>query len=248
MPFTADVISDIHANIWKMPDTQIASIFAVKSPNLILAGDIGDPDDPYLYRVLSYVQPLYKRIIYIPGNHEFNVREPSSKKTPAATLDWFRRLEQKWSNFYFFYRRTEVFDGARIVGATGWSTSSTDTFAPKTAFINEEGRKDREFLEQTIGRSTEPTCVITHYAPSFRLLHPDWASSPGRLHYAQDLESMFHPPVKIWICGHIHQAHTLRIPYESAMYGSSHITILCHPYGYPTDGIVSPVTKQIMIV
>lgn len=233
-----------------MPDKQISSIFperGYRSPNLILAGDIGDPDDIYLHRVLSYVQPLYKRIIYVPGNHEFNVREPHSKKTPAATLDWFQRLEAKWDNFHLFYRRTEVYDGVRIVGATAWSTSSTDTFAPQTQFISQEGRKDREFLEQTIARATEPTCIITHYAPSFRLLDPAWANSPVKLNYAQDLEMLCRPPVKIWICGHVHQAHALKIPYESAMYGSGHISVLCHPYGYPHDGIVSATTKQIKI-
>jgi UDP-2,3-diacylglucosamine pyrophosphatase LpxH len=245
MPFQADVISDLHANIWKMPDTQISSIFAARSPNLILAGDMGDPDEPHLYRILSLVQPLYKRIIYVPGNHEFTVREANSKKTPAAVFDWFRRLEEKWNNFYFFYRRTEVFDGVRIVGATAWTTSHTDT--PKALFIAEEGRKDRTFLENTIAKAIEPTLVVTHYAPSFRLIQPQYHNTLYRLNYAQDLETLCHPPVKLWICGHIHQAHTLKIPYESVMYGSGHITLLCHPYGYPHEGIVSATTKQITV-
>ncbi len=226
-----------------MTDSQVASIFSLRSPNLVLAGDIGDPDEPQLHQLLSYVKQKYKRIIYVPGNHEFKMDQPNSNKTPQAVLNWFQRLDDQWDNFHFFYRRTAVYDGVRVVGATGWTTAPRNS--EKAQFISQEGKKDRDFLEQTLGRAHEPTLVVTHYVPSLRLLQPSFKDSEGFLDYAQNLEMLCRPPVKTWVCGHIHQTHNLKIPYQSTTFGSGFINILCNPYGYPTEG--NQPTTQITI-
>ena len=65
----AEVISDTHLNLWKYKPEQITAIFPGTSPNLILAGDIGDPDEGSLHMALDIARKRYKRLIYIPGNH-----------------------------------------------------------------------------------------------------------------------------------------------------------------------------------
>jgi len=173
-PFQAEFISDTHMNMWKYSTAEAMPLFPGTCPILILAGDIGDPDEPTLYRILEMVVQRYKTVIYVPGNHEFYKRETGSKKTPASVLAWFKTLEEKWNNFHFFYRRTEVINGIRIIGATGWSTSPKETEWAHT--ISEEGKKDRDYIEQQLARSKEPCLVITHYPPSLRVLQSDLPS------------------------------------------------------------------------
>jgi hypothetical protein len=54
-PFQAEYISDTHMNWWKYDSVQIMTLFPGLAPTLILAGDIGDPDEPTLYRILDIV-------------------------------------------------------------------------------------------------------------------------------------------------------------------------------------------------
>lgn len=245
MSFQGEVISDTHLNMWKYKPEQIDAIFTKKSPNLILAGDIGDPDDPSLYTALDIARRSYKRVIYIPGNHEFYRIVPGSKKSPASVIAWFNKLDDQWSNFHFFYRRTEVYDGVRVIGATGWSSSPKGT--EWTNSISEEGRKDREFIEQAVSKSKEPALVITHYPSTLDVLQDNFRNKITQYDYAQDLEYMFRYPIHTWIFGHVHQVHEFMKPYSSSMSGSGSMRILCNPYGYPNEPIASSKTRFFTI-
>ena len=231
--FKAEVISDTHLNLWNYTPEQIANIFPAKAPNLVLAGDIGDPDHASLYTAIKIACSKYKRVIYIPGNHEFYNRVPGSKKTPASVLEWFRKLEEQFINFHFFYRRTEVYDGIRIIGVTAWSTAPTGTLWAN--MISKEGKKDIEFLEQTISRSTEPVLVITHYPSTMRVLQDSFKGKITEYNYAQNLEYMYRYPVNTWIFGHVHQNHDFTMSYSSSMGGAGKVRIICNPYGYPNE-------------
>ena len=241
----AEYISDTHMNWWKYDSVQLMTLFPGLAPTLILAGDIGDPDEPTLYRILDIVVKKYKTVIYVPGNHEFYLREPNSKKTPASVLAWFQSLESKWPNFHFLYRKTMVLDDVRIIGATCWTTSPKET--EWAHMISEEGRKDREFIEQVLSRSKEPCLVVTHYPPTLKVLTSDYSDKISQYDYAQSLEYMFRYPLHTWIFGHVHQVHNVEIPYSSSLAGAGTIRLLCNPFGYPQDGITSPVCKNITI-
>jgi predicted phosphodiesterase len=231
--FHAEVISDTHLNISKPSDQELLKIFSLQAPNLILAGDIGDPDEPTLYKFLDMARQRYKRVIYVPGNHEFYGREPGSKKNPSLVLRWFQALDDKWPNFHFFYRRNEVIDGVRVLGTTGWSTEPSGTEWAKT--IGEEGRKDIKFLEEGIANSKEPVLVITHYPSTLQVVQDNFKGKLSQFNYGQDLERLYRPPVHTWIFGHIHQKHDFLMPYSSSMYGNGFVRILCVPHGYHNE-------------
>jgi predicted phosphodiesterase len=245
MSFRAELISDTHLNMWKYKPDKLMKIFSLQAPNLILAGDIGDPDEPTLHSFLDLARQNYKHVFYIPGNHEFYGTEPGSKKNPAIVLDWFQKLDDQWSNFHFFYRRTEVYDGVRIIGATGWSSSPKGTEWANS--ISDEGRKDREFIEQNLSRSMEPVLVVTHYPSTLEVLQESFRNKITQYDYAQNLEYMFRPPLHTWIFGHVHQAHDFKMPYSSSLGGSGSVRILCNPYGYPNEKIASYKTKLFTV-
>ena len=242
--FHAEVISDTHLNMWKYTDEQISAIFPGTTPTLILAGDIGDPDDASLHKALQIACKKYKKVIYVPGNHEFYNRVQGSKKTPASVLSWFQQLDDQWSNFHFFYRRTEVIDGVRIIGATAWSTSQKMTLWSNT--ISEEGKKDVDYIQQELSRSKEPTLVVSHYPSTLRVLQDGFKDKITQFDYAQDLERLYVPPLDTWIFGHVHQKHDFMLPYSS-LQGNGKVRILCNPYGYPSEGITASIPKPFSI-
>lgn len=242
MSFQGEVLSDTHLNLWKYSATDYLHMLPGREPNLILAGDIGDPDDKSLYTFLDIARNKYKRVIYVPGNHEFYLRVPGSKKTPASVLSWFNKLDEQWDNFHFFYRRSDICDGVQIVGATCWSTKPDNT--NWSNLISEEGRKDREFIEESLTNSKgRPTLVVTHYPPTLRVIIPEFRNTISQFNYAQDLEYIFRYPLHTWIFGHVHQSHDFSIPYSSSMAKSTQVRLLCNPYGYPGDVINNTLVK-----
>jgi len=235
--FHAEIISDTHLNMWKYKSDQIVPIYSLQTPNLILAGDIGDPDEQTLHLAIDLARQRYKRVIYVPGNHEFYGREPGSKKNPAAVISWFQRLDDQWSNFHFFYRRNEVFDGVRVLGATCWSTAPSMTTWANT--ISEEGRKDIQFLEQGLSMSKEPVLIVSHYPSTLRVVKDNFKGKITQFNYGQDLERMYRNPLHTWAFGHIHEKHDFTLPYSSSLYGNGKVRLLCNPYGYPNETIAS---------
>jgi len=239
-PFEAEVISDTHLNMWKHKPDRLMKIFSLQTPNLILAGDIGDPDEPTLHMFLDLARKKYERVFYIPGNHEFYGTEPGTKKNPGIVINWFQKLDDQWSNFHFFYRRTEVVDGIRIIGATCWSTAPTsDKWAQ---MISAEGKKDVEFIEQEMGRSKEPVLVVSHYPSTFRVVKENFLNKLTQFNYGQDLERLYRPPLHTWIFGHVHQRHDISVAYTSSIYGEGKVRLLCNPHGYPNEPIAADKT------
>jgi len=239
------LLSDTHVNLWKYPHDKILDLFPGDDTTLILAGDIGDPDEGSLYNALNMARTRYRKIIYVPGNHEFYLRESGSKKTLSSVLAWFQKLDDQWSNFHFFYRRSEYIDGVQIIGATGW-TCAAELGDNWSNMITEEGKKDIEFFEHSIAISKEPTLVISHYPSTLHALQDNYKNSLNQFNYAQDLERLYRSPVKVWAFGHVHQKHDFNVPYSS-LQGDGEVRILCNPHGYPKDGITASIPKPFAI-
>ena len=243
--FDAEVISDTHLNMWKYKPDELVKLFSLQTPNLILAGDIGDPDEPTLHMFLNIARTKYKRVIYVPGNHEFYNRQPGSKKRPASTLDWFQKLDDQWSNFHFFYRRNEVIDGIRVIGATCWSTTPSGT--EWANMISVEAKKDIEFIEKGLSLSKEPVLVVSHYPSTLRVIQDNFKNMLSEYNYGQNLEWLYRYPLHTWVFGHVHQKHDFSIPYESSLYGNGKVRILCNPHGYPNETIAASRTLAFTI-
>lgn len=242
--FRAEVISDTHLNMWKHKPEQMVKIFSLQAPNLILAGDIGDPDDSSLHMFLNLARNKYKRVFYVPGNHEF-YKADGSKKNPAAVLEWFQKLDDQWPNFHFFYRRNELIDGVRILGATCWSTAPEGT--EWANLISREGKKDIEFIEQGLSNSIEPVLVISHYPSTLRVIEDGFRGKLSQFNYGQDLERLYRYPLHTWVFGHVHQKHDFSLPYASSLYGTGSVRIICNPYGYPTDPTAARKTLSFQV-
>jgi hypothetical protein len=66
----------------------------------------------------------------------------------------------------------------------------------------------RSYLVNTLSKSVIPTVVVTHHAPTFKMLRSGSGSRPESMRtlYATDLEHLFVPPLVGWISGHTHNS------------------------------------------
>ena len=113
--------------------------------------------------------------------------------------------------------------------------------------IAKEGKEDIEFFEQSIASSKEPTLLVSHYPSTLRVLQDNYKDKLTQFNYAQDLERLYRPPVKVWAFGHVHQKHDFTMPYSSLQGDDCEVRILCNPHGYPKDGITASIPKPFAI-
>lgn len=64
------IYSDIHIELWnKMPE------LPVKAKYLFLAGDVCTITHPLFYPFLDYCSLHWKKVFYVPGNHEYHIKK-----------------------------------------------------------------------------------------------------------------------------------------------------------------------------
>ena len=105
--------------------------------------------------------------------------------------------------------------------------------------VNQEGKKDRDYIDKMISSSNDATLVVSHYCPTLRVLKDAYSGTLAQYDYAQNLEYMFRPPLHTWVFGHIHQTYEFKLPYTSSMFGDGSVNLLCMPYGKPSDGNIT---------
>jgi hypothetical protein len=81
--------------------------------------------------------------------------------------------------------------------------------------------------------------VLTHHLPSFELVEKKYKNSPLVSNYAAALDELIKEPVVVWICGHSHNAMSLR--YTSG-------TLAClNPLGYKNQVATSGYSRKAVI-
>ncbi|EFA86453.1 hypothetical protein PPL_00246 [Heterostelium album PN500] len=88
---------------------------------LAIPGDIGTVET--LGKLFEKVSPVYERIFYVPGNHEYYNK--SSKKDYIQTMDEIanklQQLCQSYTNIVYLDNNIFELDEYRIIGSTFWT-------------------------------------------------------------------------------------------------------------------------------
>ena len=158
-------------------------------------------------------------------------------------------------NVHFLQQKKVTWGGVTFLGATLWTDLQNpkdadvatsfmndyrriavpdymtpgDVQAVSTVETSEWHKEDKAWLTHEIAESEttgQPTVVITHHLPSFRLIAPQWANSPVNAAFASDCESLMRYPVRLWIAGHTHTSVQRTI--KDVMVG-------VNPLGYPGE-------------
>lgn len=224
------VFSDIHLEIWnKMP------LLNPKANYLILAGDIGQLNHPLFYPFLDYCSTNWKKIFYIPGNHEYYSLK---KNMNELEFDYKYNIESRYKNiFYLNNSVAELDDDINIYGTIFWTNPPFSSSHEAQMYINDynyiryfkqgldqvvdlDVPKVRELsndsfkqLEDYLVRENKKTIVVTHFPPTRKgTSHPKYLSvkTNSNLYFAwpdNTLNNFRLNNVLAWISGHTHWSY-----------------------------------------
>jgi predicted phosphodiesterase len=226
------VLSDLHIEVTDFDPPETGADVVV------LAGDIHNGTQGLEWAAARFPG---RRILYVPGNHEYYDGELRS------VMDALAGRARELGIGLLDNAATEI-DGVRFLGATLWTDFCLDgaarreevmqlsrpyivdfrairdgdgLFTPEASVqLHEASRKwlsDR-LAEPFSGR----TVVITHHAPHPLSVHARFTSHPANGGFVSNLEHMMGASV-LWIHGHTH---------NSFDYSVGGTRVVCNPRGY----------------
>lgn len=225
---TFQFASDLHLEF----RTSLPSIRRL-APNLILAGDLGNPSRPLYEQLLALVSGMFDNVFVIAGNHEFY------GFTLMETLNLISSLCSEFENVHFLHNSTYISPTlpVHVYGGTMWSDVADAERADVEATINDYSRiagftvetsrnEHAEFVDLLSAALDEhddkPFLVISHHLPLKRLVSPLYRSSPVHSAFASDVRLADDPRIAAWVFGHTHTA-------------STGPRFFCNPIGYPRE-------------
>ena len=194
---------------------------------LVLAGDIGYPEDSITDKFLEWCCSRWKRVIWIYGNHEY-YNGPKSRYSMEVK-------EEAGAVHSAFYENLElliddtvtIHEDLVLAGCTFWTNLNSaekkilqesmndfsqiwqDADTPFSADLwNELHWSSRAFLEDVLEdayKVGKKVVVVTHHLPSYTMILPQYEGHPANCGFAAKADVLLnHPSVAAWICGHSH--------------------------------------------
>ncbi len=190
---TLQYISDIHLEMrYNFPKIPIAS------NNIALLGDIGNPNKKNYEDFLKYTSDNYDRVFLIAGNHEYWNAGPKTDQIISE-------ISLKFKNINFLNNSQTHLGQYMILGTTLWSNAKIHQNYYENSI---------KWLENKINITDGPLIILTHHLPSFKLIVPEYMTKEYeavRDRYASNLDHLMTDKVKVWLCGHSHCIHEIKI-------------------------------------
>lgn len=200
---------------------------------LILAGDIGVAYKPSYFFMLEEWADRYTAVIYVAGNHEYY-------KSGVYKVDE-QLINLGIPNLHFLQNDLINVDGVTFIGSTLW-TDLSDPLAAMHAnssmndfkLIRHNSMKFQahtatdihmdsvKYITDALNKIEGPKVVVTHHAPTFRSIHPQYAGDLLNAAYATDLEDLV-ARADLWVHGHMHHSIDEKV---------GDCRVICNPRGY----------------
>ncbi len=248
-------ISDIHLEFHdKQNKGAIQPEMFVKpvAPYLALVGDIGIPELASYRTFLHWCSQRWKQVFLVAGNHEFyNVRCPF-KTDMESKKEIIQTICEGLANVHFLDCSSVYLpeENLRILGCTFWSDIPDGIKEKAMLYMNDSKQilhqkdiplspwlfselhdREKQWLNQEIHKcelTNERCLVLTHYLPSYSLIHEKYQGHFLNACFASNSDDLFRPPVIGWICGHTHTGMKQQI------HG---IPCVLNPFGYPGEDV-----------
>jgi predicted phosphodiesterase len=199
---------------------------------LILAGDITSLKiRDFAKEHLEGFADKYRKVFYVPGNHEFYGTDPQT--------GWFNALSFQFEipNFTVLSSDHPIeFEGKRFLGDTLWfpwdrtndsrermlsDFSQIRQFKPWVYDQNDNIQRNFERHMQ------KGDVVITHHMPHVGSVHAQYKGDDLNRFFLCDMEPMIlAKEPALWVHGHTHEAFD---------YTVASTRIVCNPLGYPRE-------------
>lgn len=227
------ILSDLHSELWpenpvkarRVLDRLLPPLPTDGETVLLLPGDTGSHRRRRLYAaVVRYLCKRFCRVLDIPGNHFWyggsdwcQVEPPVACSNYQFGLTFTSESIAAATLFADFQR-----DNPLVMEQCRRSINDFKTIPGLTpAKVGERHRAHVAFLRASISRGG---IVMTHFAPSWQSVPPQFKADPLSGYYASALDALIetHQPA-IWVHGHIHDACDYRI---------GDTRVLSNPAGY----------------
>jgi predicted phosphodiesterase len=247
---------------------------------VVLAGDIGSyqarsrlqDEDFGLARFAPRHTGSPAKVLYVPGNHEFDGLEIDE------ACERLRRVCD-YLGIVWLDRESIVVDGVRFIGTTLWSdfdavaTQETELakqlqarskafraanyyLSKNTTFRNGEpvlAEQQREmslacqdWLRSALATPFDgPTVAVTHYAPSLRSADPRYGVTPGTAGFCNAMDALI-PYADVWMHGHLHCLNDYLVEGEVDGLARS-CRVVANPLGYANKGEQAAFRPELVI-
>ena len=271
------LLSDLHLE--RAPDWQPKPLRDIDV--LVLAGDIGSyqtgswlASDDFGLRRFSPRAPgaPWKRVLYLPGNHEFDSHDYDVVHARLRAL--CDELGIEWLE-----RSTIVIGDVRFVGATLWA--DFDALATREASLaaqlkqrekafraanyylrkyttfkggepvlaegwREMSLADQAWLGEALRQPFDGTTVaVTHFAPTLRSADPRYGLVPGTAGFCNSMDD-FLPLADFWLHGHLHCCNDYVVGGERDGRAWS-CRVVANPLGYLAKGEQADFREDLVI-
>jgi predicted phosphodiesterase len=259
------LFSDLHLE----RDPSFQPILHPGTDVIVLAGDIGSyqarsrlqDDDFGLVRFAPAASSCPARVLYVPGNHEFDGIEYD--EAYARLRGVCEQLGIDWLD-----GETIVVDGVRFIGSTLWADfdavagqeqdltkqlqarnkafRAANYYLSKNTTLRDgepvlaEGQRAmslacQDWLRGALAAPFDgPTVAVTHYAPSLRSADPRYGVSPGTAGFCNSMDALI-PYADVWMHGHLHCVNDYVV--EGAIDGRKRsCRVVANPLGYASKG------------
>jgi len=255
-----DLISDIHFSSYKLDDLRGIN---PSSPILMLLGDVCEVYNfNHVKKFFEYISKNWNTVLYVPGNHEFYGGDLRN------TVNEIRRNLSVFKNIILIDNEVISIDNVRFIGSTLWSDMEKEnplSMMTCKDYINDYHhiwKRDKGKITRITPQDTirlfkrninfiktvlDPLCdnvVLTHHAPSFKSISPQYVGNACNGAFVSDLDEFIlnHPEIKIWAHGHTHS----KVDYEI---GSCRV--IGNPLGYrgelfKNENAYKPMTIEVI--
>lgn len=201
-------ISDLHL---ERQSSSVLSRFRRKNPSthpysaLFIAGDLGQPHRPEFRDFLYQASDIWSNVFYVTGNHEYELAQCAAHMQDID--DQIDSITSKRDNIHVLRDgRVVQWNEYTVIGCTLWTFTLYNTW--RQTERNSRHLFESEFLRRTIESATTPIIVMTHYLPSYSLVHPYYMQRYSELdRWASASDHLLTKPVKYWFAGHTHSVY-----------------------------------------
>ena len=191
-------VSDIHL------EKGLSRNIIPRNPYLVLAGDIGYPNQESYKNFLLDMSNYFKKVFIVAGNHEYDIVKPSEIHRVDEQIENICSMR---NNLFFLQKKSHVIckeNNLLISGCTLWS---------KLPAIKYKYHLDQvKWLKNTLEDNPENNYIVaTHHCPLFENLYiKNHGTIPN--YFATDQSELLKMEnVLLWIHGHNHLNRDINI-------------------------------------
>ena len=193
--------------------------------------------------------PVNVQIIMVAGNHEYYHNDINSVKSYLRGLETTHKNFKWLDNESFHYKGVDFFGGMMCTDFCLYRTDMKEkSMDVADRYINDfrVSRKSNEGLWNVYDHIREHTAfcnaiekwailpaerrvVISHFVPSFKLIHPRWAGDECNPYFTTHMDK-YMKDIDLWMFGHTHDSHDIMIGKTRAV---------CNPKGYDVENVMN---------